>query len=37
MPKIERGGITYQSSLYQSASGGISPEILTHTTSAVRA
>jgi hypothetical protein len=30
MPKVERDGTTYQGILYQSASGGITPEIFTH-------
>jgi hypothetical protein len=30
MPKVERDGVTYSGVLYQSASGGITPEILTH-------
>ena len=29
-PKVERDGTTYQGILYQSASGGITPEIFTH-------
>ena len=30
MPKVERDGVTYSGVLYQSASGGITPEIVTH-------
>jgi hypothetical protein len=30
MPKVERDGTTYQGILYQSASGSITPEIITH-------
>jgi hypothetical protein len=30
MPKAERDGTTYQGTLYQSASGGITLEIFTH-------